>query len=683
MSFPNRVLHHGPKPISLAEFRDAVESVCPPRFQNIRYARPRRVAIAVSGGVDSMAMAYLLSTLIKTHRGIRIADNPADSAFAIVVDHKLRQESSLEASKVVQGLKKLGLRAVMKPLNWKDFVQDGQNPASLPNVESVARILRYQMLGSTCRCFNANSLFFAHHRDDQYETVLMRYMSGHSYRGYQGIREANAIPECYDLHGVYKSGLLDDQMQQYPYLSFKPPNKEMKRLRWTMKSDSETEPWDRIRSRLGINDMSAHFPGHILRDVDPRVPYLTPLNCEDGGVTIYRPLLQFDKDRLIATCEANNIKWFEDPTNADATLTPRNAIRHMDRTTLPAKLQKDAILDMSREAKKRIRLEEAEARRWLIREAAILDFDPNAGTLLIEPPSFRPAHSQWRRRLFGEARSRSRQPHQRLIAALAVRKMIEFVTPDTNAPPVTHLDTVIDRIFPELAADPNTTQPKAFTIAGVAFDPIIGPACTKWFMSRAPYSSMKPLPERKLPGHLNYRISSVAGDAEEPTSRHRHWRTWKTAKLWDGRYWIRVSACVPARFHILPLVPQHAKPFRRALPPKQRARLEQILKYYAPGKIRYSLPALYSVEASRGEDANPTLTLLALPSLGIHVPGLERWVKYEARYRWIDAALLGLGRRGTQAPIVGYQQSRTSSMRVRRQRAARYSIRKASRGRSL
>ncbi|TWU75657.1 hypothetical protein ED733_007203 [Metarhizium rileyi] len=678
MSAPTRVLHHGAKPISLTEFRDAIEAICPPRFPAVRYARPRRVALAVSGGVDSMAMAFLFSSLLKTHRGIKIADHPTENALAIIIDHQLRPESTLEAASVAQELKKLGFKTVTKPLNWKDVSRLGQDPTRLPNLESVARTMRYRMLGSTCRYLNANSLFFAHHRDDQYETVLMRYTSGHQYRGYQGIREANAIPECYDLHGVYKSGLLDDQSAQNPYLSFKPPNKELKRLRWMMKDDSEAESWDLLKHYLGMNDVSARFPGLITRDVDPRVPYLTPLNCEDGGIMIYRPLLEFDKERLIATCEANKIRWFEDPTNTDPTLTPRNAIRHMDCGKLPAELQKEAVLDMSRAAKRRTKLEEAEARRWLIREAVIQDFDPNAGTLLIEPPPFKSNTTHWRR-LFAGPRDEARKPHQRLIAAIATRKLVEFVTPDVHVPPVMNLDNVIDRLFPELASQPDSPPPRAFTIAGVVFDPIVGPASTKWFLSRAPYSSMKPLPERKLPGHSSCRVLPLVGETEDQASRHHHWRTWKPATLWDGRYWIRVSACVPARFRILPLLPHHAKPFRKALPPKQRARLEQILRYYAPGKIRYSLPALYSIEATRAQDeSGQTLTLLALPSLGIHVPGLERWVRYEARYRWIDASLLGLKRRGTQAPIPGCHRIWTRSRKRRRQNLAESRVKRSS-----
>ncbi|GAO14933.1 hypothetical protein UVI_02007710 [Ustilaginoidea virens] len=631
-----------------------------------------------------MAMAYLFSTLLKTWRGIRIADNPAEGAFAIIIDHKLRPESTQEASSVARELKNMGLKAVVKPLNWGKAAGQGQDPGALPNIESVARRLRYRMLGATCRFLNTTSLFFAHHRDDQYETVLMRHLSGHSYRGHQGIREANAIPECYDMHGVYRSGLLDDQTHKTPFLSFKPPNQQLRRLRWIMKHEFDAQPWDKLRSFLGTSDMSGHFARHVLRQVDPRVPYLTPLNCEDGGIMVYRPLLRFDKDRLRATCEANGIKWFEDPTNADATLTLRNSLRHMDPNAQAPEHRKEAILAMSREAKQRIRLEEAEARRWLLREAVVQDFDPNAGTLLAELPSLFPSNVQRRRRRCTEAGREARKPRYRLMAAIAVRKLIEFVTPDTHPPSVANLENVVNRLFPQLGPEPQASSPKAFTMAGVFFDPIVTPSCTKWLLSRAPYPSMKLLPERKLLGRLSYRLPPLADQpAEQATSSNHHWRSWKTAKLWDGRYWVRVSACVPARFHVLPFLPQHAKPFRRALAPKQRDRLEQVLKHYAPGKIRYSLPALYSAEAgSSGEEGTPTLRLLALPSLGIHVPGLERWVKYEARYRWVDASLLGLGRRGTQRPGLGYARSWTRSRRVRRRRQAAHGARKAARNSS-
>ncbi|GFP57203.1 tRNA(Ile)-lysidine synthase [Trichoderma asperellum] len=331
-------------------------------------------------------MAFLFSSLLKVYKGIKIADNPAESAFAIVVDHKLREESSQEASRVTQELKRIGLKSVIKPLNWREQRWNGIEPTTLPNVESLARTMRYQALGSTCRYLQVPSLFFAHHQDDQYETVLMRLLAGHGYRGLQGIREANAIPECYELHHVYKSGLLDDQMQKFPFLSFRPPTREMKRLRFILKDDKKAESWDQIQSYFNLDDASTRFPGHLSRDFDPSIPYLTPLQSEDGGVMIYRPLLEFDKGRLIATCETNGVRWFEDRTNTDPTLTTRNAIRKLTRVhTLPKALQKPSVLALAHRSRQRAQLEEAEAHRLLIRENVIKDFDPNAGARSLRP----------------------------------------------------------------------------------------------------------------------------------------------------------------------------------------------------------------------------------------------------------------------------------------------------------
>ncbi|KAK5988648.1 tRNA(Ile)-lysidine synthase [Cladobotryum mycophilum] len=650
------VFHNVPKPIAPHEFRDAVLAICRPRFPTARYARPQRIALAISGGVDSMAMAFLFATLLKTYRGIKIADNPTESIYSIIIDHKLRDESAVEASRVSQELKKLGIKSFIRALNWKEQKWQGVDPRSLSNIESLARTMRYQNLGNACRYLQSTNLFFAHHRDDQYETVLMRLLAGHGYRGLQGIREANAIPECYELHGVYKSGLLDDQMQPEPFLSFKPASRAVKQLRLALKDDKKAEPWDQIKKYLGLQEMSMHFPGHLVRDADPRVPYLTPLNSEDGGVMIYRPLLEFDKDRLIATCEANNVSWFEDHTNKDPTLTPRNAIRHLTKSyQLPRALQKSSILALAKRARLKTLLQEAEAHRMLVREGVVKDFDPNAGTLLIELPTFRTKFPS-KGRLFSQAREEARKPLRRLTAAIAIRKLIDFVTPERHLPPLANLGNVVDRLFPELSFDAKskTSQHKAFSMAGVLFDPVSSSGLTKWFLSRAPDGVLRPGED----GQMN---------------RHGHWRSWKTAKIWDGRFWIRVSACVSAKFHVLPFMPAYAKPFRMALAQKERTRFEKILKYYAPGKVRYSLPALYSVEDASGDDPTPILTLLALPSLGIHLPGLERWVRYEARYRHVDVSLL---RPSRQRSKVGHIRSDIILRRAQNHRTAREKARK-------
>ncbi|KAF4456372.1 trna -lysidine synthase [Fusarium albosuccineum] len=631
-----------------------------------RAAKAQRIVLAISGGVDSMALAFLMSRMLNTFRGARIVDNPCYAPVGVVIDHQLRDGSSEEAKQVVKELRKLNMKALVTPISWKSEKRTGMDPRQLPNLEGLARTYRYRALGNNCYILGATSLFFAHHQDDQYETVLMRLLSGHGYRGLQGIREANSIPECYDVHGVYKSGMIDDQSKEHPMLSFRPPIREMKRLRSMIRDQVLAEPrnasWDESLDDFADvrQDLIARYPAPSHVDKQSNAPYLKPLDVEDGGVMIYRPLLEFDKDRLIATCEANKIPWVEDHTNNDPTLTTRNAIRHLVRKhELPKALQKPVILALAHRSKQRTKSEEAEAHRYLVREAVIKDFDPNAGTLLIQFPTPRPFDVRRKRRSL-HPDNELRKEHRKLIMTVAVRKLIDFVTPDHHLPPLTNLENVVNRLIPNLALKASQPTPKAFATSSVLFDPIVNGASVKWFLSRAPYTSSQPLPLTKLGGGLDHHMGSRAEEVQEIRKENPSFRDfgWKKAKIFDGRFWVRIGFNSRPIFRVQPFLVDHAKAFRNALPPVRRARLEKLLKHYAPGKVRYSLPALYSIQRERdhySQHVTTTLTLLALPTLGIHIPGLERWLKYEVRYKKVDTSLLGHQPRGERRHLVRYR----------------------------
>ncbi len=169
-------------------------------------------------------------------------------------------------------------------------------PSSLSNMESVARTLRYRRLGNALANERIVSLLLAHHEDDQYETVLMRLLSGHGPRGLRGMRRANDIPECFDMHGVYQSGFLDDQQMRHPYYLMVPTKRQKKDVRNELKHE--------IDAAVFARELAEGFSG----EVDPfyldepaggygkgsrMAPRLAPLDIEDGGVAIYRPLLGF------------------------------------------------------------------------------------------------------------------------------------------------------------------------------------------------------------------------------------------------------------------------------------------------------------------------------------------------------------------------------------------------------
>lgn len=630
-----------------------------------------------------MALAFLLSKYVKTYQGHRIADNPPHNVLAITVDHRLRRESAAEAAKVAQNIKSMGMKAAVVALDWSKILGADVDPRTQPNMESLARTLRYRTMGAFFARQNVMSLFFGHHRDDQHETVLMRLLSGHGYRGLQGMHKANSIPECYDIDGAYKSGLLDDQLRKHPYLKFSPAGREMRALRSRLRLESTLPGFDQFRSYLGVNDLSAQFPGHLHHDFDPNLPYLPPLNIEDGGITVYRPLLDFDKSRLIATCEANRITWFEDPTNADPTLTTRNALRRLCREhQLPKALQKSSIIALAARLRQRVREEEAEASRILAHQATIVDFDPNVGSLVVDLPSLNIGRSI-RRHHNKMALSEARRGRQRILAAIVTRKIINFVTPDNHLPRISNLENTLRRLFPLLYEDDPTLllggkERKGFSIAGVQFDPVPSYKSTRWFLSRAPFSSnhlrmVTESPEviggiswRKNDGLLPWQALNGAG-----------WRTLKVAHQWDGRFWIRLSSCDRRlRLHLLPFMASHSKEFKASLSSKERARFEKLLRYHAPGKVRYTLPGVYSVQRQRrcGDvDNEPPqrMRLLALPTLGVHIAGLEQSVRYEARYKNVDMTLLGKGKDSKKLRANRFMARISLSRRQRRQRLRR------------
>lgn len=72
------------------------------------------VGLAISGGADSMALAYLCRQWERQKqtqaRGVNVNSNDGDEASvtAFVVDHKAREESTQEANTVASWLRELG-----------------------------------------------------------------------------------------------------------------------------------------------------------------------------------------------------------------------------------------------------------------------------------------------------------------------------------------------------------------------------------------------------------------------------------------------------------------------------------------------------------------------------------------------------------------------------------------------
>lgn len=114
------------------------------------------LALAVSGGPDSMAMLHMIYEL-----GLAFT--------AITVNHNLRPEASQEADLVA--LECLKLKIPHVTLKW-------QHKGIKSNIHDRAREARYGLMTDWCRANGISFLATAHHMDDRIEHFFIRISRG-------------------------------------------------------------------------------------------------------------------------------------------------------------------------------------------------------------------------------------------------------------------------------------------------------------------------------------------------------------------------------------------------------------------------------------------------------------------------------------------------------------------------
>jgi tRNA(Ile)-lysidine synthase len=122
------------------------------------------LALAVSGGADSLALLHAARTLAG-RRGWRLA--------VVTVDHGLRPSSPADAAFVADHAKTLGVEARLVALDPADLAA---GRAAGP--EGAARAARYQALEAAADELGCGFLATGHTLDDQAETVLLQLLRG-------------------------------------------------------------------------------------------------------------------------------------------------------------------------------------------------------------------------------------------------------------------------------------------------------------------------------------------------------------------------------------------------------------------------------------------------------------------------------------------------------------------------
>lgn len=532
-------------------------------------------------------------------------------------------------------LTKLGIDTKVLKIEWpRDLV-----PSQSPKFESLARKYRFRILGEACRDSNVRNLLLAHHEDDQYETIMMRLATGHKGRGLLGMKASGQIAECYGIYGVYGSGAMGEDFWRVPLSELGIYKEQGKSSSFGASTETPQKPVLRpLMDDSQIREPTkAEIRAQRRQKKISRLPILGQMRLEDGGIRVLRPLLQYSKERLIATCLQDGTSWFEDHTNADPTLTPRNAIRHIYKQhSIPAALQKDSIIAFSAALRQKKESLEREAFS-LLNHCSIKGFEPRAGSFFVRFPKLTSSE----RNSAGVEDKTTEEQNRREIACRLLKYAIEAVTPNERVQ-YPHIEQVCSIVFPELntAKDQGKVNLVTFAVGGVMFQrnelrislstesegavskvgsdkdaqqhtDTMPMQDYEWFLSRQPHIS--------LPEHqpiLEYPPLTFFKDENDG---------WK---FYDGRYWVRVFNHTLSTIKVRPFRKEDLPAFRE-LKFKAFETFQHRLQTIARGKVRFTLPVIVLAAAGPGEKEK----VLALPTLDVTVYDAKKFMNYEIRYK--------------------------------------------------
>ncbi len=164
-----------------------------------RNLRGARLAVAVSGGPDSLALLHALNAL---KRDLRL------DLVAAHLNHGLRPESAREDAAFVRAF----AESIGVPVRVGAADADAFRRERRLSLEDAARRLRYEFLAEVAAETGADAIALGHTADDQAETVLMRILRGTGLDGLGAMSPLSAatwagrrVNLFRPLLGVYKS----------------------------------------------------------------------------------------------------------------------------------------------------------------------------------------------------------------------------------------------------------------------------------------------------------------------------------------------------------------------------------------------------------------------------------------------------------------------------------------------
>ncbi|KAF9185195.1 hypothetical protein BGZ51_002916 [Haplosporangium sp. Z 767] len=568
------------------------------------------LGIAVSGGVDSMALVTLLSRHYASHN----ASNPR--LHALIVDHKLRDNSTEEANFVAIQVRDFGVTPHVLTLDWrtsnsghsydsinhshsdKDGVMD-QKPDKV-HLETRARLERYKAIAQKCHALQIRNLFVGHHAGDQVETVLFRFSRASGIEGLAGIQGRASpgvlnVPEALGLKVIR------------PLLTV-----SKDRLRATCE-DAGTQ-WVEDPSNRSL-DYQRNVIRHYQQHIDSLVTEQGPLS---KLYPLSTPALLAFRDRMDRHRRAvwNQVRpWLKDikfdsangvchvkmqvPQALDATI-------HLTSAHAP-----DCNIEWLQESRTHVA---ARLLSFIVRWISCKDHSPRlegVQTLLkhLRQPASAPS------------RAVENQPFHETLGntSTVYRRRKQRALKNSQLSETKEVMDDIDKADKEGLITPFFWHPLSMT--GVLFSP---PRKTRgiqghWTISRQPMSSAERI------------AASILVSATSVKDRDSQKEQEATSVLWDNRFFIEIrsndTVKVP-QIRIRPMAMNDAQSIRQKLSAQEHSSTDQLVsglenleRWMAdvPGNARFTLPAIVVQDPASSETDPTRETILSLPTLGINL----------------------------------------------------------------
>lgn len=147
--------------------------------------RNTTLLIAVSGGVDSLALLHIL---------VQLREQLNIILHIATLDHALRDDSADDLEFVRDTAQKWQVPFIGKRIDVQKLAQ-----SQGIGIEAAGRQARYDFLAATAQKIGTNLIATAHHADDQTETILMHILRGSGTKGLVGMQTKSALTNHQDL----------------------------------------------------------------------------------------------------------------------------------------------------------------------------------------------------------------------------------------------------------------------------------------------------------------------------------------------------------------------------------------------------------------------------------------------------------------------------------------------------